>query len=75
MDTPLSASSYLKSIHHSGSSRYVHHDEPHLGDIVTIRLRTSVEAPIHQVLLRSCPDGEQVWVARNVSTGEPKPGA
>ena len=50
---------YLNSIHHSGSSRYVFPQGPHLGDEVTIRLRMAVSTPIQQVLLRTSPDGEQ----------------
>jgi alpha-glucosidase len=57
MDIP----SYVNSIHHSGSSRYVYPNDPHLGDEVRIRLRTSVDAPIQQILLRTCPDGEQLY--------------
>lgn len=55
--------SYLNSIHHSGNSRYVFPNEPHLGDEVTIRLRTSATAPIQQVLLRTSPDGEQHYTS------------
>jgi alpha-glucosidase len=55
MDNPL----HLNSIHHSGSSRYVFPSQAHLGDMVTIQLRTACDAPIRQVLLRTAPDGEQ----------------
>jgi alpha-glucosidase len=55
MDNPL----HLNSIHHSGSSRYVFPNAAQLGDMVTIRLRAALEAPIKQVLLRTEPDGEQ----------------
>lgn len=51
--------SYLDSIHHSGSSRYVFPNQPHIGDMVTIRIRAALAVPIQQVLLRTCPDGEQ----------------
>jgi alpha-glucosidase len=57
-------SAYLSSIHHDGSSRYVHSPsgaDLHLGDEVTIRLRTTVNAPIERILLRTCPDGEQFF--------------
>ena len=57
----MNISSFLDSIHHSGSSRYVHPNQPGLGDEVRIRLRASLEAPIQQVLLRTCPDGEQLY--------------
>ena len=32
----------------------------HMGDDVTIRLRTGRDAPVARVLLRACPDGEQM---------------
>jgi alpha-glucosidase len=53
---------YINSIHHSGSSRYVFPNAPHLGDKVRIRLRTGLDAPIQQILLRTCPDGEQLFI-------------
>jgi alpha-glucosidase len=53
----------LESIHHSGSSRYVFPNQPHFGDEVTIRLRTALSTDIKQVLLRTCPDGEQQFIA------------
>ena len=55
MDNPAN----LNSIHHSGAVRYVFPNAPHLGDEVTIRLRTNPIAPIQQVILRTSPDGEQ----------------
>jgi alpha-glucosidase len=54
MDNP----SFLNSIHHSGSTRYVFPNQPHLGEMVTIRLRAALGAPIKQILLRTSPDGE-----------------
>ena len=51
--------SYLTTIHHCGSSRYVSPSLPRLGESVTIRLRTSPTSHIQQVLLRTAPDGEQ----------------
>jgi alpha-glucosidase len=53
---------YLSSIHHDGSFRYVQTQGKsalHVGDEVTIRLRTAVGAPVERLLLRTCPDGEQ----------------
>jgi alpha-glucosidase len=61
MDNPT----YLTSIHHSGSTRYVYPNEPHLGDEIIIRLRTAIMAPIQQVLLRTAPDGEQHYTPLN----------
>ncbi|MBN1179305.1 MAG: maltodextrin glucosidase [Anaerolineae bacterium] len=53
--------SYLESIHHDGSGRYVRGaGRPlRLGDEVTLRLRAAADAPIERVFLRTCPDGEQ----------------
>jgi alpha-glucosidase len=51
--------SFQSSIHHSGSSRYVHPNLPGLGDLVTLRLRTAVTSHIQYILLRTAPDGEQ----------------
>ena len=58
-----SSSAYLSSIHHDGSSRYVlsaSGPDLHLGDLVTLRLRVATGAPIAHILLRLCPDGEQL---------------
>jgi alpha-glucosidase len=55
---------YIDSIHHDGSPRYVRSERGpnlHIGDTVTLRLRTSHGAPIERVLLRTCPDGEQAF--------------
>jgi alpha-glucosidase len=54
---------YLSSIHHSGSSRYISPSLPRLGDMVTIRLRSAVTPHLKQVLLRTAPDGEQHYAA------------
>jgi alpha-glucosidase len=50
--------SYLNSIHHDGSARYVQPQDAHLGDTVALRLRAHPSAPIQRVLLRSDEDGE-----------------
>jgi len=58
------STTYLASIHHDGSKRYVissNGADLHLGDEVTIRLRAAVAAPIERILLRTCPDGEQFF--------------
>ena len=55
---------YLSSIHHDGSSRYVRTQGKRtlrIGDEVTLRLRASGEAPIDRLLVRTCPDGEQFF--------------
>jgi alpha-glucosidase len=53
---------YLDSIHHSGSSRYVFPNLPDFGEEVTIQLRTAATPAIQQVILRTCPDGEQLFI-------------
>jgi alpha-glucosidase len=54
---------YGASIHHDGSSRYVHllngGADPSLGDEVTLRLRAGLDVPLERLVLRTCPDGEQ----------------
>ncbi len=54
------STTYLASIHHDGSQRYVHAyngADLRLGDEVSIRLRAATHAPIERILLRTCPDG------------------
>jgi alpha-glucosidase len=55
---------YLSSIHHDGSARYVRtrvNAPLRIGDEVTLRLRSAVDAPVERLLLRTCPDGEQFF--------------
>lgn len=57
--------SFLSSIHHDGSARYVlleHGEDQNIGDIVTVRLRAAPHAPIERLLLRFAPDGEQQFI-------------
>src|SRR4030066_1577701 len=49
------------SIHHDGSSRYVSNPDPHLGEEVTLRLRHAPGLPVERILLRTAPDGEQLF--------------
>jgi alpha-glucosidase len=66
MRLPSPDLSYSASIHHDGSSRYVRtpaNDSPGLGDVVEIRLRAGLGAPLERVLLRTFPDGEQKFTA------------
>jgi len=67
---------YLSSIHHDGSSRYVHSakgTELHIGGEVTVRLRTAPEAPIDKLLLRTFPDGEQLFTEMISASSQPNP--
>ncbi len=59
---------YLSSIHHDGSKRYVKSTSAdlHLGDEVTIRLRAAADSPIERILLRTCPDGEQFFAEMKI---------
>ena len=72
MNTP-----YQNTIHHDGSGRYVRPvsgGEPRLGDEVILRLRMAQDAPVRRVLLRTCPDGEQMFVELHPEA-EPQPGS
>lgn len=66
---------YLNSIHHDGSPRYVKQDrsELQIGDQVTIRIRTSRDAPIVRLLLRTSPDGEQSFAEMRPAPAQPNP--
>ncbi|MGC9356559.1 MAG: alpha-amylase family glycosyl hydrolase [Anaerolineae bacterium] len=62
---------WLSSIHHDGSALYVSHLYPNLGDTVRLRLRVSANAPVHRVLLRTFPDGEQFFTPMEQTAIEP----
>jgi alpha-glucosidase len=67
---------YSHSIHHDGSPRYVRRgdrgcSDPVLGEEITIRLRAGLDAPIERVLIRTCPDGEQLLTS--MQADEPGP--
>jgi alpha-glucosidase len=52
-------------LHHDGSPRYVRPSDslsPRLGQTVELRLRTALDAPVERILLRLCPDGEQLFI-------------
>ena len=50
---------WLHSVHHDGSEKYVSRLHPRLGETVRLRLRVSSAAPIRRIILRTFPDGEQ----------------
>lgn len=54
----LTTPSWLASVHHDGSARYVTREGPH-GRAVTVRVRTERDAPIEHLWLRTAPDGEE----------------
>jgi len=65
--TPLE----LQSIHHDGSTRYVHtpdRDALRIGDEVIVRLRAGLSTPLEKVILRTCPDGEQLLTVMEPET-------
>jgi alpha-glucosidase len=56
----------LASLHHDGSPRYVVAPGGsagllELGDEIRLRVRAGFDAPIHRILLRTMPDGEQAF--------------
>jgi alpha-glucosidase len=50
---------WTTSLHHDGSPRYVTARAYTLGERVSIRLRTGLNAPVERVFLRISPDGNQ----------------
>jgi alpha-glucosidase len=56
----MNAPSWLASIHHDGSEKYVSTLTPHIGQTVGLRLRMAYDAPVQRVILRTYPDGEQM---------------
>ena len=66
----------LKSIHHDGSSRYVKKTPSttglHIGDDISIRLRIGLEPAIERIFLRTCPDGEQLFVEMHIEDPQPQ---
>lgn len=67
---------YLSSVHHDGSDRYIRHPgaQPlRIGDDVRIRLRAAPEASIERLLLRTCPDGEQLFTEMQPASSQPNP--
>ncbi len=49
---------WLKSLHHDGSDKFISNPNPALGETIQIRLRVVKDAPLEQVLLHTCPNGE-----------------
>lgn len=49
--------SWAAGVHHDGSTAYVSNPLPAAGDVVTLTLRTPLDAPIEAVFLRDAPDG------------------
>ena len=65
------------SVHHDGSGRYVLPpgravgEALALGDVVRLRVRTGLDAPVDRVLVRTTPDGEQAFTELVVTRTTP----
>ena len=69
--SPNDLPTWLLSVHHDGSEKYVSNPYPRLGEHVLLRLRTSPQAPLEQVYLRIAPDGEQAFLMMQPGPLEP----
>lgn len=63
--------SWLHSVHHDGSEKYVSDLVPRLGETVQVRLRLAQRAPVREVYLRTAPDGEQALTPMRHVASEP----
>ena len=63
--------SWLSSVHHDGSEKYVSNPFPRLGETVYLYLRLGRDAPVKGVYLRSFPDGEQLFATLSPGPVEP----
>lgn len=63
--------SWLASVHHDGSDKFVSNSSPQLGETVRLRLRMAQGAPVHRVILRTFPDGEQMLADMHRAQAEP----
>jgi alpha-glucosidase len=63
--------SWLNSVHHDGSEKYVSLLYPQSGDTVRLRLRVANDAPVRRVILRTFPDGEQSLAFLERGAAEP----
>jgi len=62
---------WLQSVHHDGSEKYVSDPYPRLGDTVRVRLRVGADAPVRRVYLRTFPDGEQFFTPMDAGPAAP----
>lgn len=60
--------SLLDQPHHDGSPLHVSDESPRLGDVVTVRLRTSASDPVDAVWLRTTYDAEPVFHPTTATT-------
>jgi len=68
---PNAFPTWLSSVHHDGSEKYVSNLYPALGEAVRIGLRIADNAPIRRVLLRTFPDGEQALTPMQPASIQP----
>ena len=61
MSNSIIRPSWLQTIHHDGSEKYVSILYPRIGEQVRIRIRAGKDAPVRRIILRTLPDGEQVF--------------
>ncbi len=67
----MSEPSWLQSVHHDGSEKYVSNLYPRMGETIRLRIRASSTAPIRRVILRTFPDGEQALTPMQSGAIEP----
>ena len=63
--------SWLQTVHHDGSEKYVSARYPRLGEHIRLRLRLSDVAPIRRVYVRVFPDGEQTFIPMQAHDHKP----
>ena len=54
--------SWLESIYSDGSARFVSSPGPEFGETVTVRIRFYEDAPVKAVVLRTMPNGQNIWI-------------
>ena len=53
---------WLESIYSDGSAAFVSDPSPRMGDRVTVRIRFYEDAPVRAVVLRTMPNGQNIWI-------------
>jgi alpha-glucosidase len=64
-------SEYPLPVHHDGSARYVSPADPQPGEAVILRLRHAPALAVERLLLRTAPDGEQLFTAMQPEPFQP----
>ncbi|MBE2223686.1 MAG: glycoside hydrolase family 13 protein [Anaerolineae bacterium] len=65
-----SSPGWLHSVYHNSSAAYVSNPNPTLNETVTVQIRIGTDAPLHNVYLRTFPDGEQAITPMTRVAGE-----